>query len=115
MRGKGLQYSYNQTVWLEVVSGCVNGAFVIPTFVSSISNIYVRSTTDGGFTKSAHALVKWGGPTGTHEFQLVTSGQIDPDGAAGSASMIDHAFTKSTMTNGAVTIKPSMIDANYGP
>ena len=115
VKAKGLEHSFNQSVWMEVVGGCSAGSFTISMFVISVTHVYVRSRTDGGTTASAHAIVKWGGPTGTFEFQLVSSGQIDPDGAAGTQSMTDHSFIKATMTNGATTIKPSMIDAIYGP
>jgi hypothetical protein len=113
VNGVGIQYSLDQTTWTDIAAGCVSGQFQIQVSLVLNLDVYVRTLKKAGFTSSAHARLNLVRPPTSSSFQLVTSGAAGQETMMGTQNAVEANFTKSTMTNGSITLKPSLIDTIY--
>lgn len=112
----GLQFSYDHITWTAVADGCADsGNFSVTVSLVHLLDVYVRAGTGAGFTSEAHALIALALPPTSESMQFVTSGAAGQDGVAGTQNAVESTFTKQTMTNGTIDLKPSLIDVIYGP
>ena len=96
-RSYGIEYSFDQTNWTAIPSGCQDGQFDISLVISTQKIIYARAKTKKGYTDSAKATIRLALPPTSPSFQIVT---------AGSALNSDSLGIPFTMSN-TMTGKPT--------
>jgi hypothetical protein len=114
LKSTGIQYSYDNSSWTDFAGGCPPTAQIsLNVNVFSTLDVYLRSVTISGYTKSSHAYIRLLLPPTSPFFQTASSGAAENDSSLNKQTSMDTTFSKETLTNGIINLKTSLIDMIY--
>jgi hypothetical protein len=113
----GLEYSYDNATWTDISGGCpATGTFNLTLVFAGSQTVYARARTKNGYTAVSRATITIVVPPNASQFNLVASGNADPEGGLGTQNSLSHgiAGTGSPMNNGLVKLHTEIPGVTYG-
>jgi hypothetical protein len=101
---RGLQYSYDQSNWVDFSDSCADGTFSISVHVNPYKDVYVRAKTKSGHTSAAHAFVHHVLPPTSSAATFVLSSRSDQTETRGTQNAIGYTFTGIPSSNGSMKL-----------
>jgi hypothetical protein len=110
---RGLQYSYDQTNWVDFADNCLKGTFSISVHVNPYKDVYVRAKTKSGHTPAAHAFVHHVLPPTSTAATFVLSSRSDQTETRGTQNAIGYTFTGIPSANGSAKLDLHVVGVAY--
>lgn len=115
-RSFGLEYSFDQTTWIELSGGCPsNGEFSLEITLNPTREVFARGRTKMGFTSTAKAFVRLVLPQTAPTFATVTAGSVKAAGQdMGVEATVSSGASLEELDNGLEILNTGVLGIVYG-